>query len=98
MTASIALRDVRFSYPDGHEALRGVSLSIGPGERVAILGPNGAGKSTLCLQLNGILRPQSGTVAIDGVPVTDGNAAEIRRRVGQLAERALRLPRRARGA
>lgn len=69
-------------YPDGHEALRGVSLRIGAGERVAVLGPNGAGKSTLCLHLNGILEPTRGSVRVCGLPVGGENLLEVRRRVG----------------
>ncbi|HZA80208.1 MAG TPA: ATP-binding cassette domain-containing protein [Actinomycetes bacterium] len=55
---------VAFAYPDGHQALYGVSLSIQRRERVALLGPNGAGKTTLVLQLNGVLLPGVGRVAV----------------------------------
>jgi cobalt/nickel transport system ATP-binding protein len=81
-TPLIELRDVRYTYPDGHVALDGISLAFGTGERVAVLGPNGAGKSTLCLHLNGILRPSSGQVRIGGTPVDDATLADVRRRVG----------------
>ena len=80
--ASIAIRDLRFSYPDGTRVLDGVDLDVVAGERVAVLGPNGAGKTTLMLHLNGILRPESGTVAIDGTGVTPATARAIRQRVG----------------
>lgn len=78
----VELDDVHFAYPDGQHALDGVTLSFGAGERVAVLGPNGAGKSTLCLHLNGILRPQSGTVRIGGTEIDDSSLTEVRRRVG----------------
>ncbi|MDX1657991.1 MAG: ABC transporter ATP-binding protein [Nitriliruptorales bacterium] len=72
---------VRFAYPDGTEALRGMDLEIGVGERVALLGPNGAGKTTLALQLNGVQRPATGSVRIGGDVLTDETLADIRRRV-----------------
>lgn len=79
---AIELAEVSYAYPDGHQALRGVSLRVEAGERVAVLGPNGAGKSTLCLHLNGILEPAGGTVSVCGLPVGGKNLKEVRRRVG----------------
>ena len=65
----LELRDVSFRYPDGSVGLDGCSISIPRGTRVALLGANGAGKTTLFLHLNGILRPQSGTVLFGGAPL-----------------------------
>ncbi|HEY7718206.1 MAG TPA: ABC transporter ATP-binding protein [Pedococcus sp.] len=82
MTPSLAVRDLAFAYPDGHQALFGVDLTVGRGERVALLGPNGAGKTTLVLHLNGILSGGHGSVEVAGLPVVPPNLQEVRRRVG----------------
>ena len=73
--------NLHFRYPDGHVALRGVSLKLDQGEKVALVGANGAGKSTLLLHLNGILEGE-GTVQVAGLPVTRPNLALIRSKVG----------------
>ncbi|GAA1349377.1 energy-coupling factor ABC transporter ATP-binding protein [Streptomyces beijiangensis] len=79
---SLEVSGLAYAYPDGHQALFGVGLTVGRGERVALLGPNGAGKTTLVLHLNGILTGGAGTVTVAGLPVAKANLAEIRRRVG----------------
>ncbi|MBW0106707.1 energy-coupling factor ABC transporter ATP-binding protein [Pseudonocardia sp. KRD291] len=79
---SLHVHDLAFAYPDGHQALYGVNLTISPGERVALLGPNGAGKTTLVLHLNGILAGGEGSVSVGGLAVGRPNLQEIRRRVG----------------
>ena len=82
MSGVIEIRGLEFSYPDGRKALHGVDLDVAAGERVAILGPNGAGKTTLALHLNGILRPDSGTIEVCGVPVVEEHYRDVRRLVG----------------
>ena len=82
---SIDATSLRYSYPDGHEALNGVNLQIKGGERVALLGPNGAGKTTLVMHLNGILEATEGEVRVSGILVDakdKESLRKIRQRVG----------------
>ncbi len=75
---TIHVDELSFHYPDGHQALDGVSLFIAPGEKVALVGPNGAGKSTLMLHLNGIIRPTGGRVTLGGLEVKEANLGQVR--------------------
>ncbi len=84
---AIDVSNLRYRYPDGKEALRGINFAVGEGECIGLVGPNGSGKSTLLLHLNGILPdvPDTTTsVTIHGRPVNRDNAGAIRREVGLL--------------
>ncbi len=79
---AIEVEEVHFSYPDGHQVLKGASCAIRKGEKVALIGPNGAGKSTFMSLLNGVSMATQGTVRIAGMEVRKENLVEIRRQVG----------------
>lgn len=80
----VAAEQLAYAYPDGTQALRGVSFRVTHGESVAIVGANGAGKSTLLLHLNGYLIPQQGKVRIGDLPLTKETMAAVRRTVGMV--------------
>lgn len=84
MASILEARNVRYSYSDGPEALRGLSTAIEEGKKIALVGPNGAGKSTLMLMFNGIIRPTSGEVYFKGQPMKYDSPSlrNVRRRVG----------------
>jgi ATP-binding cassette, subfamily C, bacterial len=77
----IELTDVHYAYDTGHDVLHGVTLTVEPGERLALVGPSGAGKTTLGRLIAGIDRPGSGTVTVGRIPVTDLEPDELRRQI-----------------
>jgi energy-coupling factor transport system ATP-binding protein len=78
----ILVDNVTFAYSPQVVALKEVSLSVQPGETVAIIGENGAGKSTLAKHLNGLLRPSEGRVLVGGWDTREHSPAELAVRVG----------------
>ncbi len=83
MTPLIEVRNLRFQYDDGTQALDGVDFTLRAGETVALFGANGSGKTTFVLQLNGILRGE-GSVTVCGLPVTKENLAAVRSKIGMV--------------
>lgn len=79
---TLAFDDVNFSYPTRPDvsALMGLSLTVNPGETVAIVGPSGAGKSTIFQMLLRFFDPQSGGISLDGVDLRQADPIDVRRR------------------
>jgi energy-coupling factor transport system ATP-binding protein len=78
----VEFKDVTFVHQTGVRALDGVSLTIDKGEMVGIVGENGAGKTTLVRHVNGLLKPSSGSVVVDGENTRDVSTAALARKVG----------------
>ena len=81
-------RDIRYRYPRGMEAIRGISFHIRKGEKIALVGPNGAGKSTLLLMFNGMIRPDSGTILYDNTPIQYDRSSlrDLRKQIGYVLQ------------
>ncbi|NLI12337.1 energy-coupling factor ABC transporter ATP-binding protein [Pelotomaculum propionicicum] len=78
------VKELHYVYPDGLEALSGVSFRIYHGESVGLVGANGAGKSTLLMLLVGVLFPSKGEVMVGEMPVNKKTLPLIRQRVGMV--------------
>jgi len=83
----VELKDILFRYPDGTEALKGISFKVFHGESVGIAGANGMGKTTLLLNLSGHLLPSGGEISMGDIPLNKKTRQEIRRKVGFIFQR-----------
>jgi len=81
-TPLVEFKNVRFGYNPDTEILKGINLTIGEGEFVAIMGANGAGKTTLGKHLNGLLQPTAGQVIVDGKNTRENSVATMAGSVG----------------
>lgn len=82
------------TWPDGTRALSEISLAVPHGQFCVVLGPSGAGKSTLLRAVNGLMRPSTGRVLIDGIELTPATERQLRQRVAMIHQHfnlALRL-------
>ncbi len=86
LSETIIVQDVRYAYREGHDVLHGVTLTIRPGERLAMVGPSGAGKSTLGRLIAGIDAPRSGSVEVGGVPLSSMPLHTLRQHVALVTQ------------
>ncbi|MGA7990380.1 MAG: ABC transporter ATP-binding protein [Thermoanaerobaculia bacterium] len=82
LRGEVAFEDVRFSYKEGDEILKGVSFHVAPGQTVALVGATGAGKSTILNLLQRFYDATSGRVLVDGVDVKRYDPVQLRRHFG----------------
>ena len=80
--AYISVQHMSYRYPDGTQALRDIDLKIDRGEFIALIGQNGSGKTTLSKCLNGLYKPSSGEVIVDGLDTRSTSIVQMVRRVG----------------
>jgi len=82
----IKVQDLHFSYPGEIKALSGISMTIAPGELIAIVGQNGAGKTTLVKHLNGLLQPSGVKILIGDWDTREHTVAQMAARVGYVLQ------------
>jgi ABC-type multidrug transport system fused ATPase/permease subunit len=91
-TGHLELRDVTFAYDSGPDVLQHVSLTMRPGETVALVGPNGAGKSTLVSLVLGFHRPQQGSLSADGIAYDALDIRSLRQQMGVVMQDPIMVP------
>lgn len=84
----LKIQDVEFTYKNGTSVLKGVDMSVGVHEILAILGPNGVGKSTLLKCINGLLKTKKGDILVDGENLKQLKRVEVAKRLGYVPQRA----------
>ncbi len=82
VSGAIGFKDVWFAYEPGRWILKGVNLSVRPGERIALVGSTGAGKTTIADLVPRFYDPQRGTVTVDGVDVRQLDLKVLRKQIG----------------
>ena len=85
MTSAIEIHDLAKRFPNGVQALAGVSLAVPAGRFVSLLGPSGAGKSTMLRCINGLVTGFEGSIRVEGIPVVQGpGLRQVQQRIGMV--------------
>lgn len=87
IVGKLEMRDVSFTYPNGTEALRDVSMIIQPNDTTALVGLSGAGKSTIINLLDKFYAPTRGQIFLDGIDLADYNTTELRKNIGLVLQK-----------
>ena len=87
LQGAMEFRNVDFTYPNQQNlALRGINLSVRPGEKIGIIGRSGSGKSSLAKLLVGLYQPDSGALLVDGVDIRQIDVSELRHNIGYVPQ------------
>ncbi len=89
---AVVWHDVSKTYPSGHRALSGVSLSVDAGAILALLGTSGSGKTTLLKMVNALVEPSAGMIAVRGRPTCDWDPIALRRSIGYVIQEGGLMP------
>jgi ABC-type multidrug transport system fused ATPase/permease subunit len=93
VTGELRIENLTFTYPGGtRPVIRNLSLTIDPGETIALVGENGAGKTTLVKLLLGLYRPDCGRVLLDGQNLSELDSGEIRQRLSGVFQQFIHYP------
>ncbi|KIL47845.1 ABC transporter ATP-binding protein [Jeotgalibacillus campisalis] len=83
----ITFKNVRKTFADGTEAIKGIDLHIEEGKLVALIGPSGCGKTTTMKMINKLIHPSSGTISINGKNIAERKDVDLRRDIGYVIQR-----------
>ena len=88
----IEFKGISKIYEDGFQALKDISFTVNEGELLVLIGPSGCGKTTTMKMINRLIEPTSGTITIEGKPISEQNPVQLRRNIGYVIQQIGLLP------